>query len=84
MFRIIDSVKYNELALAHFFFHPSVSISVVGNDVISPDCKLHFSGCTRIIIEDYFYAPEFNKRIGAKKILVYFVSQLEATFTPTI
>ena len=84
VFRIIDSVKYNELALAHFFFHPNKSISLEGNDVVASNCTLHFIGSSRIVIEDYFYAPEFNKRINAKKILVYFTSQLETIITPTV
>ena len=68
--------RVNE-GIAYFHLHPDVEITAVEPPYILTDhCRVAFSSNT-VEVSEYQYAPQFNVRIPAKVIKVFFRDHLE-------
>ena len=77
---IIDKLDKEELAIAHFHIHPNVNVSISKNNVVLNNIKMNFDGALNIELQDFEYAPEFNKNITAQKLMISFKRNLKTTF----
>jgi hypothetical protein len=66
----------NQTGIAHFHFHPDISIELIDNILYADDCQMIFSNFAKISVQMYLFAPQFNKLIPSKKILVEFKDTL--------
>ena len=77
--RINDEVHskkpYDCEALLHF--HPDVRLQVSLEGILADDCKIICDGAARIELQNYEYAPEFNRLIPAKMAVIRFRKKLE-------
>jgi hypothetical protein len=71
----------NRTGIAHFHFHPDISIELIDNILYADGCQMIFSSFVKISIQMYLFAPQFNKLIPSKKILVEFRSKLITKIT---
>lgn len=77
-----DTLSTSELGIASFHFHPDVHIqSAEGEVVVTDRGTIHFENANSIKVEDYNYAPEFNKLLPSKKLVVEFTERLVSTIT---
>lgn len=71
--------RYN-ISRAHLHFHHQVIISEHGKDLLKTDrANIVLKGCTRLEMLDYEYAPAFNRRVQAKKVILEFRNELQIT-----
>lgn len=77
-----DTLSTSELGIASFHFHPDVHIqSAEGEVVVTDRGTIHLENANSIKVENYNYAPEFNKLLPSKKIVVEFTERLVSTIT---
>jgi uncharacterized heparinase superfamily protein len=74
---IKDEVKANHLAKAYLHFHPDVQVTLNKNIVLTNLGQVIVENATKIEIENYQYAPEFNKLIPAKRVIITFSKQIK-------
>lgn len=73
--------KELESAKAIFHFHPEQQLIEIHDTwAVFSNCKLDFFG-GQVVRKEFFYAPEFNKRIKSICIEVNFQSELDTTIT---
>ncbi len=79
--KITDDSQQNGLQQmkAFFHFHPDVKFEVKENKVECEQATIIFQGHQSIKIQDFYFAPEFNKLLPSKKIIVHFDQKLETT-----
>ncbi len=77
MIKDVVKKKKKHKAEAHFHFHPEQKINIKNFRVETSTGVLEFEGANKIEKESYFFAPEFNTLISAKKIIVEFDNTLE-------
>lgn len=70
---IVGKVKE---AVAHWHFHPNVSVKIDDNKLLFDKGKIVFENSTLILCEEYYFAPEFNKLILSRKVKVKFQKTL--------
>lgn len=79
---IIDTYGLsNKKCVAHFHFHPNVSIQVVDNTLVFEEGTIHFENAMGIKKLDFLYAEEFNKLVTSKKVEVSFLDNLYTFIT---
>jgi uncharacterized heparinase superfamily protein len=62
---------------AKIHFHPDVKIQLEGDILqLNDKIKIFFKGAQYITLNDYLYAPEFNKLVNAKFVEIIFQNQL--------
>jgi hypothetical protein len=77
--RITDHVDSKKVHICEAFlhFHPAVLVRVDHESLLADDCRIVFDGALRIELQDYEYAPEFNKLIPAKMAVIRFTKGLK-------
>ena len=71
---IISANKTSSIAFIHF--HPDIEPVIVNRSVITELAEITFKGELNISMEDFNYAPEFNKLITSKLIKIEFENHL--------
>jgi hypothetical protein len=62
---------------ARIHFHPDVKIQLEGDVLqVNDKIKIFFTGAQYVTLNDYLYAPEFNKLVKAKFAEIVFQSHL--------
>lgn len=76
---IIDSINSEKVAIARYYFHPSVSsIEIINNEVILNDTlKLVLKNAEIISLQNYSYAMGYNNLVESQVIEVKFRKFLE-------
>lgn len=76
---IIDTVKSQKdfKCYAYFHFHPDIAVTVDGNVIFMGSSKILLKNQDSVSLEEYHFAPEFNKRIESKVLVVTFRNALE-------
>lgn len=72
----ITGTHAGAICRARLHFHPDANPEVRDGGILCQDTKIIFSGADKIEIMDYFYAPEFNRRIPAKVAVITFRNSL--------
>lgn len=72
----ITGTHAGAICRARLHFHPDANPEVRDGKIVCQDFGIIFSGADKIEITDYFYAPEFNKRIPAKVAVITFRKSL--------
>ncbi len=73
----VSGRRRDEICIARFHFHPDITVKLQDNNISSGPISLKIKGAKKITINDYSYAPEFNKLVSAKVIEITFDSRLE-------
>ena len=68
----VDQGSNNEICTARYHFHPDIEVIIEGGTVTAGPIKLLFSDEMPLNIEEYSYAPEFNKLQIATCLEIYF------------
>ena len=76
-FKIIDAVSSYYKSKAYLHFHPSISLKIENNIIITNLCDIEILGSNNLYVEDYMYAPEFNKLEKSKVVIIEFINKLE-------
>ena len=71
---LLSSKLYTSKAYIHL--HPSVDASLKNNLLSLNEFIISFEGFDKLELVEYFYAPEFNKRIKSKKLIISFKEKL--------
>ncbi|MHB8108687.1 MAG: heparinase II/III domain-containing protein [Syntrophorhabdaceae bacterium] len=61
---------------AFLHFHPSVQLELSENVLITDRARIIFTGAEKLIMENTYYSPEFNKRLTSKKLVAQFNKEL--------
>lgn len=73
---IKDNLTTNCKATAFLHFHPLCRVELKANCIVVDNfCKISFSS-KEVCLQEYFYQPEFNKYIKAKKACIVFEKNL--------
>ena len=73
------AILYNT-SYAFLHFHPAVVLTAQSPSFIQTECAdIQLVGCESFEIIDYEYASGFNRRIGAKKVVIGFRDRLQIT-----
>lgn len=76
---IFDSIRNNRnrKGIAYFHFYPGINIDLLDDIVATNYGMLHFESHESIEVDEFSYAPEFNKVITAKMLKVSFSKSLK-------
>lgn len=76
---ITDKVnsKKSYTCYAYFHFHPDISVTLDGKFAFMDSKKIIFKNHEAFSLEEYYYSPEFNKRINSKVLKIQFQNLLE-------
>ncbi len=74
-----DSVTCDQVATARFHLAPGITPKKTETGFQIGDMRIDFKNALSFDIEDYHYAPEFNKLIPSTVIIVTFQKKLETT-----
>ena len=75
--KIIDVVNSNERLKAYLHFHPDIDVKI-SNDKIKTDfSEIIVAGSSNYYIDEFLYAPEFNKLIKSTVLIIEFENNLE-------
>ncbi len=77
---VVD-LKSSFNCFSYLHFHPDVQIDLNGDVLFANRKKIVFQNAESITLKDYEYAPEFNKTIPAKKVILSFKDNLTTTIT---
>ena len=72
---VVDS-KSSFNCFSYLHFHPDVKLVLKGNKIFVNGKEIIFQNLNKVTIGDYQYAPEFNKVMDAKMIIVGFENYL--------
>lgn len=72
----ISGIHADSICRARFHFHPVANPELRDGKIVYQDIEIISYGADRVEIMDYFYAPEFNKRIPAKVAVITFRKSL--------
>ena len=81
---IEDTIQSNSehQAVSYLHFYPGIMPVIEENVVTVGQINIIFDGADRIELENYHYAPEFNKLIDAKKAKISFTKHLKMEIRP--
>lgn len=80
--KIIDTYELkNEICVAHFHFHPDVSVQIIKNKLVFIEGEILFENALTINNRDFYYAEGFNQLTISKKIEVSFSGALSSFIT---
>lgn len=75
--KTVDTISnYTDIAISRLHFHPNITPRIDGATVSAGDATLLFENAKSIKLADYEYAPEFNKRLPAKVLVIEFTKLL--------
>lgn len=76
---IKDTLEGNSghTCIAYLHFYPGVNVTTEKNVIQYANATIEFSGCNRILLEEYEYAPEFNSREKAIYAKIFFKNELD-------
>ena len=80
---IMDRVhgRNHDSAVARFHFHPSIQPEIENNRIRFQGGTLSFHGAKKISLNEFRYAPEFNKLIPAISAEILFSGELRSSIT---
>jgi len=80
--KIIDKLISKQCieGVFHLHFHPSVQFKVNDNTIIGRDFRIDFENVDSLVIEEYEFAPEFNRTFSARKAKALFHVDISANF----
>lgn len=73
---IVDLKKPHDCT-AFLHFHPEVRVQLDQGSLLADGCRIICADAERIELQDYEYAPEFNRLIPAKMAVIRFKGKLE-------
>lgn len=75
--QLLDEVESSLEAKAFLHFHPDINVYLNENQVISDNATIYINGAEKIELEEFHFAPEFNKTFLGKKVVISFYKNLE-------
>lgn len=69
---IKDEVNVKDTSKAYLHFHPNVSASINGQEIVTNYGRIKVSNTCDVTLEKYQYAPTFNQLIPAKRAVITF------------
>ena len=78
---IEDEIDRSTEAIARLHFHPDIEVIIKNNIIEAGPLKIEVLGGDAIEVEEYEYAPEFNKLVPAKVLQITFLHHLTTKIT---